>query len=839
MRARRPELFSDTAPMTVSVLDKGYLEYHLDTLTSRKQEQMFEEFARRLAEVEICPNLVPQTGPTGGGDSKTDASTYPVSPALAARCWWGSPAPPTNEKWAFAFSCKQRWKPKLIDDMGKIAALNSGFSKAFFMSNQFIRDKARASEEQALTRKHGFGVHILDRTWIVKSVIEHKREDIAIQVLGIRATEQQKPTLGPRDVSRQREFADLVAALGDPGRYRGNDYALSQAYLTAGLLARALGKLRHEVDGLFARARSLAVATGYPGLVVRAAYDHAWTSFWWFDDATALASIYGEIEAYLSDTPDPEICLLFANLWRLLVHSVQVGYLTTEESRSEERATAIRRELRRLADDRTRPNGALQAETELFLLDLHPPFSDPSRIERAFSGLKKCLRRSAGLGTYPAMEIMDSLGQAGEFLGGLPGYDSLFDEIRRLTKNRLGETAEGKVLYNRGMQLADKRRPEETLRMLGQARTRLFKKETMREALRASLACSDAYRSMHLYWAARMEALTAAHIALRTPEAADEFPTEGAIAAVRMAWLELALARVAPFLAWYNVSWCLVSRLRSIQFDPSSLEEELTDQDGVLGCLFLKLPRDDVEYIQRLEPRLDDLNLPMARYALLHALGREDMLAQEWPGQPEDRQARMREFFAQWKQQPAMEQLPGRLAGEAPRHAQYTTAIMGVRYCIDVVNEFGPIGFAENLLGIIEAALSLAKWENLAFIVDQVQIEIALSDSGTNPPPFALPPPPAAQVYKLAWGSDMLKWLAEVPQDAAVDYFKKVLLSLLLSTTIDPLADLTDELRRWDSEDTFSRALGTSPTIGALTDLVRAEQYDLRHWCKASASSPV
>ena len=75
MRARRPHLFSDTVAVDRPQLDRDRLEYYLETLTSRKQETAFEHFARRLAEKEICPNLLPQTGPTGGGDSKVDTET--------------------------------------------------------------------------------------------------------------------------------------------------------------------------------------------------------------------------------------------------------------------------------------------------------------------------------------------------------------------------------------------------------------------------------------------------------------------------------------------------------------------------------------------------------------------------------------------------------------------------------------------------------------------------------------------------------------------------------------------------------------------------------------------
>lgn len=82
MRARRPELFSDSRIVGEPRLTREVFEHHLDTLTKRKQETEFEHFCRRIAEKELCPNLIPQTGTTGGGDSKTDAETYPVADAI-------------------------------------------------------------------------------------------------------------------------------------------------------------------------------------------------------------------------------------------------------------------------------------------------------------------------------------------------------------------------------------------------------------------------------------------------------------------------------------------------------------------------------------------------------------------------------------------------------------------------------------------------------------------------------------------------------------------------------------------------------------------------------------
>jgi len=65
MRARRPQLFSDSVIHQELQLSPQVFENHLETLTNRKQENDFEHFCRKLAEKELCPNLAPQTGPTG------------------------------------------------------------------------------------------------------------------------------------------------------------------------------------------------------------------------------------------------------------------------------------------------------------------------------------------------------------------------------------------------------------------------------------------------------------------------------------------------------------------------------------------------------------------------------------------------------------------------------------------------------------------------------------------------------------------------------------------------------------------------------------------------------
>src|ERR1700733_5606866 len=107
LKTRRPEEFSDSAVREHPVLDRSLLEYHLETLTSRSQETQFANFARHLAQREICPNLLPQTGPTGGGDSKVDSETYPVSEDIVLGWHVGVGSAASSERWGFAFSAKK------------------------------------------------------------------------------------------------------------------------------------------------------------------------------------------------------------------------------------------------------------------------------------------------------------------------------------------------------------------------------------------------------------------------------------------------------------------------------------------------------------------------------------------------------------------------------------------------------------------------------------------------------------------------------------------------------------------------------------------------------------
>jgi hypothetical protein len=196
MKGRRPHLFSDTQVDSQPTIAREVFDHYLDTLTSRKQEIEFEYFARRLAERTICPNLRPQTGPTGGGDSKVDSETYPVSDDVSQRWYLGEPAA-GRERWAFAFSAKKRWKQKVRDDVASIVSTGRDYARIYFITNQYAREKDRAELEDKLTRETGIPLTILDRTWIIEQVFERKLIGLAIEALVHRSRQKIHPSRAP------------------------------------------------------------------------------------------------------------------------------------------------------------------------------------------------------------------------------------------------------------------------------------------------------------------------------------------------------------------------------------------------------------------------------------------------------------------------------------------------------------------------------------------------------------------------------------------------------------------------------------------------------------------
>lgn len=515
MRARRPEIFSDSHTVIESRLTRELLEYHLDTLTSRKQETEFEYFAKRLAEKEICPNLIPQTGPTGGGDSKTDTETYPVSDAIAERWYQGIGREASSERWAFAFSAKKEWRPKVQGDVKKIVATNRDYKRIIFITNQFVRDKVRAEIEDELTRLYSIPVRIHDRSWIIDKVFTNDRQALTIESLHLTGFDNETNKKGPRDLNRETELRELDAEIADTARYQGVEYQLAEDCLRSAELARGLELPRVEVD----------------------------------ESGCAL-------------------------------------------------------------------------------------------LTRAYQKF-----------------------DAGKY------YDAI--------------------------------------RFYGRAQNKLIKHEYRNQLVAALIGCGLAYEAVGLLWAARTCVLAG------TSQLFGEFledgtlPTRALSSVQKLTWIELQLGRIPCVLSFMELADILAGHLQLEEKRRKSFETQRETQDKVFGILLLSAPLEDLFKLAFLPQTLERRQLPYSHMALLYALGYETFLRDEgWIPQKESTES-VREFFEQWINQPAKDDLPEQpilLSGVST--TELRSCILGCDILIDTACDLGSIQLAETILGALEALLA-------------------------------------------------------------------------------------------------------------------------------------
>lgn len=832
MRARRPNLFSDSKTVTEPSLTREVFEYHLDTLTSRKQETEFEHFCRRLAEKEICPNIIPQTGPTGGGDSKADAETYPVADEIALRWYEGIGREASYERWAFAFSAMKEWRSKCYGDVEKIVNTQRSYKEIYFITNQFVKDKTRAEVEEKLSKKYSVGVHILDRNWIVKCVFENNRLQLAIDTLKFTGYEAvSHKIVGPHDTEREMELKEFDQQIEDADRYRGVEYQLAEDCLQSAFIARGLERPRTEVDGRFQRAERVADKVGNSQQLMRIFYAKAWTVFWWYNDFNELNRLYDHVEKLVICSSQSTDLELLANLWTVLYTSVARGQLKEKDANINERTEKLKSALERLAAEKHRPNNALWAKTRRLLMDINEAAINKISLDDAFSNLKKVLIKSEGLVEFPITSITQIIQELGDFYADSPAYDELFDVVVNLMKRRASEGEAGCLLLQRGQQKLMGGKKYDAIRLLGQAQQMLAKSEYQEEWIRSLAICGLAYEASGLLWAARANTLVAANQSL------SEFLKHGKIKPLalrcvqKLVWLELQLGRVFHALAWVELASGIASHLMLEGDRRKEFLEERKLQDITLGLLLLKTDVCELKWIEFLPQILDGLGFDHSWMALLYALGHEKHLRLEGVIPKDESPEAVLDFFEKWLEQPVNKDLPDYPELMQRNKVTLRSFVLGCEVTVEAVNNFLSLNLGETILSALEALLATCLDPRIRIFphVSELKINIQPSDLIKGIPEYKVSDDAGCPLINIRH-----PLLLKRVSGQGKDVFQAWLMKFILETTFRvAMVDnhISFETHIIDAEHGLERALNFSdPSIPIENILGKAPKFRSSDW---------
>ena len=807
MRFRHPDLFSDTRVDDIPRLPKKVFEYHLDTLTSRKQEYQFEHFCRKLVEKEICPNLRIQTGPTGGGDSKVDTETYPVAEEIAERWWVGSPSAGT-ERWAFAFSAKKDWKTKVKADVKSILSTERDYKLIYFFTNQFVSDKQRAAQEDKLSKDAGIPVHIIDRNWIMEKVYEtdHRHRETYFAALCIENVQREKvPRTGPRDTARLEELEELDQQVADPSRYHGARYQLVEDCLRSAILARSLERPRSEVESRFAQADRLALDVNSNQQRLRIAYNRAWTAFWWYEDYTEFGQFYEIVEQRAEKSVQASDVELLLNLWMLLLPSMAASRIKTQDAKIESRSQRLATMLEAMVGDTARFNNALQARTSLILMRnvraYHARRFD--EVEDAWRELTEVVEKSEGLGAYSLEQLFGLVRELGEYVDG-PAFDALYDKLANAMRKRRSDGEAGVAYLNRARQKIGQEKPYEAIQWFGQAEELLIKEEYRRELVVALTGVSHAFEQVGLLWAARNKALAAADRTLESFVKKGKIIPQAMTALNRLVWIELRLGRIPHILDAINLASSVASNLNVSEDKQEAYAEELQMQELVLGIQLLNLPLTALSSATRLPSILQRLGLESARMAMLFALGQEQVLRDEGYIPVEEDTETAQTFFKQWQDQPAAKDISSTPVLVDGKNSILKSTILGSEIVVETSNNQTSFGVAESILGALEAFLATSDEQSVFPYREQMTIVITESAQLEGTPQTKFPDDDSSRVeiqhpaeLSFTTASDRqnyMKWL----QDSLVQIVCRMLMIQDVGAWLEQVAN---------RERGFSRAL--------------------------------
>lgn len=735
MRSRHPDLFSDSVSEVEYEVEREVLSYHLETLTNQKDETAFENFAQRLCEKFIAPNIRPQTGPVGGGDGKTDAETFPVSSEISAR-WFVPDNEKARERKAFAFSAKKTWRSKIKADVAAIAGTKRDYDQIICVTNQFVPAKKSAELQDELLKEHRIPVTILDRTWILDHIFKHDSIAIAVEELGVgKGTERQTKRLGPIDISRVAELAALEAKIVDGSQYQGQPAALVEDARRAALLARGLEHSTADVNGRFDRALRLARENSIKKLKLIIAYEWAWTSHFWHEDHLRTSELYDNVERIALDSADADDLERLNNLLPLMRMSVHTGSMDAAKGKLKARTAALKSALEALTVQTNRPNNALHAEALLLLARVSEKGvehrDDPLReIWVSFTDL---IKRAEGLGTFPFTSVANALTQVGEYIADSDEFDELFETITDALAARSGQGEAAKKNVQRAYQKLAKGLPYDAIRWFGRAVALLVKEEYGDELIEALVGASFAFEKVGLPWAARNYALAA------VSHDFSNFNRSGSIGSLRASVLsryyytELMLGRVPQILGAHELEVMVRNAQARSDGQRRHLDNVQEAHMGQIASLLLLTPFHKLGEIAQLPDALERLALPMSRTALLYLMGNEDVLRTDgWiPEQetPESAEAIMRDLRDYGVQ--ADFPVPDFCLGET---VTLSSNVLGCRIVLACANNLVSIGIGEAILGSLEALLATSLDHRILPRLDHLQLHVTPSESvGLSP----------------------------------------------------------------------------------------------------------
>lgn len=714
LKRRRPEKFSDSTIKETGSLDRVVLEHFISTLNTRNQELQFEDFAKRICEKIICPNLLEQTGPVAGGDGKTDTQTFPVSEQSKILWFEGVNDTSDKERWAFAVSTRKDWKKKCHEDVLKIKETNRGYTKVFCITNQSAKSNIRSAVEDTLKTKTEIDVRILDINWLLDQIYKNHFEQLVIDSLSVPTQYKREVIFGENDYKKHKKYEELAEYIREKINPAEISYEQVDIFLEIAELSAELEKPLIETQGLFERAIKISKKFGTNQQLLDAYYQYAWKSQFWMEDFNLFEeNLQLAYESIASSTNSSK--------WEKVLNLVTVhkSYIRINNATSTIDIENIERnmlvKLDEIADDESRPSNALTARTHKAIYKL-TTFSDVADASVVFEELHEIFKNSGSLIGYPFEKNFQLLNELDDIFFDLDAYENLLDYMTEQSAIRGGEVKGALLNLRRGIKSIQNGRHYQAIKYLGKSFIPLYKEESRDKFILALKAIAYAYESIGLLWSSRSCLLLSASLITDNYWKYDEISLKQAENYYSLCLTEIKLGRLAHALLWYELFLIINQNIS----DRSLGDKENHQVDFYISQLILNAGLKEINRQINIPDELDRLGLFVSSGCLKYALGYIEDFEREYEvvadNDNNDFLQKIRDFDAGFNTQG--------INDNHDKRGVHLSFILGCTIEINFPNRSPFIEFSTNVLSLLESAFATCTIDNIhlkeAFLIIEV-----------------------------------------------------------------------------------------------------------------------
>ncbi|MEV3817377.1 hypothetical protein RI537_14810 [Aeromonas salmonicida] len=714
LKRRRPEKFSDSIIRETGSLDRVVLEHFLSTLNTRNQELQFEDFAKKICEKIVCPNLLEQTGPVAGGDGKTDTQTFPVSEQNKLLWFEGVNETSNKERWAFAVSTRKDWKKKCYEDVLKIKETGRGYTKAFCVTNQSAKSNIRAEVEDALKIKTGIDVRVLDINWLLDQVYKNNFEQLTIEALSIPTQYKREVIFGENDYKKQKKYDELTEYIRDNINPSEISYEQVDVFLEIAEMSAELEKPLIETQGLFERAIKISTKFGTNQQLLDAYYQYAWKSHFWMED-------FNLFEENLKLAYDCIASSTNSSKWEKILNLVTVhkSYIKLNNVISTIDIDSIERnmlsQLDEISKDESRPSNSLAAQTQKIIYKM-TTFSSVEDASSVFDELYSIIKRSENLIGYSFENIFHLLNELDDVFCDVEAYEKLLDYMTEQSALRYGDIKGALLNLRRGMKGIQNGHYYQAIKHLGKSLVPLYKEESRDKLILALKAIAYAYESIGLLWTSRSCLLLSASLITDNYWKYDEISLKQVGIYYQLCLMEIKLGKLAHAILWYELFLIINQNISDSSFG----DKESQQIDFYISKLILNTDLKGIERQSNIPDELDRLGLFVSSGCLKYSLGYIDDFEREYEATADhdhdDFLQKIRDFNTGFDSE--------YIIGYQQRRGLYKSFIFGCTIEISFPNRSPFTEFSANVLALLEGAFATCATDNIhlkeAFLIIEI-----------------------------------------------------------------------------------------------------------------------